>query len=82
MTKPERSTTTSPYTWTRALSDIVNRQITATRLRLFALYGGNDLAGIFMSAAQAEHARRALPRKTDWPYMPTLEPPWYGMFHG
>jgi hypothetical protein len=43
--------------------------------------GGNDLAGIFMSTAQAEKARRALRRKTDWPYLPTPEPPWFGCPH-
>jgi hypothetical protein len=66
---------------THALFDIVNRQLAASDVRLFAIGGGNDLSGIFMSTAQAEEARRALPRKTDWPYLPTPEPPWFGMFH-
>jgi hypothetical protein len=66
---------------TYALFDIVNRQLATSDVRLFALNGGNELAGIFMSTAQAEKARRALPRKTDWPYLPTPEPPWFGMFH-
>jgi hypothetical protein len=66
---------------TYALFDIVNRQMPGTDIRLFALSGGNDLFGIFMSPLQAEHARRALPRKTDWPYLPTSEPKWFGMWH-
>jgi hypothetical protein len=66
---------------TYTLFDIVNRQLAATDVRLFALNGGNDLAGIFMSTAQAEKARRALRRKTDWPYLPTPEPPWFGCPH-
>lgn len=66
---------------THALFDIVNRQLTATDVRFFALNGGNDLFGIFLSTTQAEHARRALPRTSDWPYLPTPEPPWFGMFH-
>jgi hypothetical protein len=43
--------------------------------------GGNDLFGIFMTPEQAERARHALPRKSDWPYLPVPEPPWFGMFH-
>jgi hypothetical protein len=66
---------------TYALFDIVNRQLTASDVRFFAINGGNDLQGIFMSTAEAERARRALPRKSDWPYLPAPEPPWFGMFH-
>jgi hypothetical protein len=46
-----------------------------------AVSGGSDLFGIFMPTAQAEQARGALRRKSDWPYLPTPEPPWFGMFH-
>lgn len=66
---------------TCALFDIVNRQLAGNDVRFFALSGGNELHGIFMSAAQAERARRALPRKRDWPYLPTPEPPWFGQPH-
>jgi hypothetical protein len=66
-------------TW--ALFDIVNRQLAATDIRLYAIDGGNELSGILLTVVQAERARRALPRKTDWPYFPTSEPPWFGMFH-
>ena len=64
-----------------ALFDIVNRQLQDSEIRLFALNGGNDLFGIFMTSAQAEHARQHLEHKSDWPYLPTLEPDWYGAFH-
>jgi hypothetical protein len=63
---------------TYALFDIVNRQLAGTDVRFFALNGGNDLSGIFMSTAQAEKARRALPRERDWPYLPVPEPSGFG----
>lgn len=66
---------------THALFDIVNRQLAGHRLALYAINGGNDLFGTFMTPAQAERARRALPRKSDWPYIPTAEPDWFGMYH-
>jgi hypothetical protein len=64
-----------------ALFDIVNRQLHGSDVRLYALNGGNDLEGIFMTPAEAEKARRALPSKSDWPYLPTSEPEWFGMYH-
>jgi hypothetical protein len=66
---------------TYALFDIVNRQLAGHRLALYAINGGNDLFGIFMTLDQAPRAQRALPRKSDWPYVPTAEPPWFGMYH-
>jgi hypothetical protein len=65
-----------------ALFDIVNRQLASTDVRFYAINGGNDLFGIFMTPEQAERARHALPRMSDWPYLPVPEPPWFGMFHG
>lgn len=70
-------------TWARAtfaLFDIVNRQLSHVEQRLYAINGGNDLFGMFLTPRQVEEARRALPRKSDWPYLPTQEPPWYGEF--
>jgi hypothetical protein len=66
---------------TFAMFDIVNRQLEHTDIRFFALNGGNDLLGIFMTAGQAELARRALPHKSDWPYIVTPEPHWNGAYH-
>jgi hypothetical protein len=66
---------------TFALFDIVNRQLEGTRYRLFAVNGGNDLGGIFLTLERAEAAKKSLPRKQDWPYLPVLKEPWYGQFH-
>jgi hypothetical protein len=66
---------------THALFGIVNRQLASTGVRFYAINGGNDLFGIFMIPEQAERARHALPRKSDWPYLPVPGPPWFGMFH-
>ena len=66
---------------THALFDIVNRQLAPTGVRFHAINGGNDLFGIFMTPEQAERARQALPHKSDWPYLPVSEPPWFGMYH-
>ena len=64
-----------------ALFTIVNDQLASSEHRLFAINGGNDLAGIFLTPAQAEEARGPLSRKLDWPYMPTNQHPWYGQHH-
>jgi hypothetical protein len=66
---------------TFALFSIVNRQLESTKYRFFAINGGNDLGGMFLTLEQAEGATRSLPRKVDWPYLPVLEVPWYGQFH-
>ena len=66
---------------TFALFDIVNRQLEQTDFRFFAINGGNDLGGMFLTHAEAEAARKSLPRKQDWPYLPKLERPWYGQYH-
>jgi hypothetical protein len=49
--------------------------------RFFAINGGNDLGGMFLTPAQAEAAKQSLPRKQDWPYLPTASKPWYGRYH-
>ena len=66
---------------TFALFDIVNRQLERTNRRFFAINGGNDLGGMFLTPAEAEEARKSLPRKNDWPYLPKPERPWYGQYH-
>ena len=67
---------------TQALFKIVNDQLAESEYRLFAINGGNDLGGMFLTQAEVDTARRSLPRKEDWPYLPTLEDPWYGQPHG
>jgi hypothetical protein len=66
---------------THALFSIVNDQLTNSPHRFYAINGGNDLGGIFLTPAESEAARMSLSGKTDWPYMPTLDPPWFGQHH-
>ena len=77
---PELDETTG-NSWGRAAAaffTIVNDQLAETEYRFFAINGGNDLCGIFLTPAQAEASREALPNKSDWPYLPKDEHPWYG----
>ena len=70
--------------WGRAtvvFFSIVNEQLAGTAYRFYAINGGNDLGGMFLTPAQALDARGALPNRRDWPYLPTAEPPWYGQYH-
>jgi hypothetical protein len=64
-----------------ALFTIVNDQLANSEWRLFAINGGNDLGGMFLTSEQAQAAMKTLPNKTDWPYLPTDEHPWYGQHH-
>lgn len=67
--------------WGRAtytLFTIVNHQLSPSPYRFYAVEGGNNLGGVFLTAEQADAARRSLVRKQDWPYIPTLEAPWFG----
>lgn len=67
--------------WARAtvaFFTIINEQLASTAYRFYAINGGNDLGGMFLTPAQAMESRAALPRPQDWPYLPVDEPPWYG----
>ena len=66
---------------THAFFKIVNDQLAKSEYRLYAINGGNDLGGMFLTHTECEAARQSLPRKEDWPYLPTLEHPWYGQCH-
>jgi len=66
---------------TVALFDLVNGQLCDQPFRLWALLGGNDLCGIILSEDEAIKARKKLPRKQDWPYLPRLGDAWLGMHH-
>jgi hypothetical protein len=63
---------------TNAFFAIVNAQLADSEYRFFAVHGGNDLGGMFLTPSQAEAARKGLPRKLDWPYLPNDEHPWHG----
>jgi hypothetical protein len=64
-----------------AFFKIVNDQLFQSEHRLYAINGGNDLGGMFLRQTECEAAKKSLPRKEDWPYLPTLEDPWYGQYH-
>lgn len=66
---------------TFAFFAIINDQLSSSEYRFYAIDNGNGLGGIFLTLAQAMGARGALPKKTDWPYIPTNDAPWYGQQH-
>jgi hypothetical protein len=66
---------------TVAFFTIVNDQLINSQYRFYAINGGNDLGGMFLTPSQAAAAQKALPNKTDWPYVPKDEPDWYGQYH-
>lgn len=60
---------------------IVNDQLANSQYRFYAINGGNDLGGMFLTPSQAAAAQQSLSNKTDWPYFPKDEPEWYGQYH-
>ncbi len=64
-----------------AFFKIVNDQLASSEYRFFAINGGNDLGGMFLTQSELEGARRSIPRPEDWPYLPTIEHSWYGQSH-
>jgi hypothetical protein len=60
---------------------IVNQQLMGASVRFYAVNGGNDLGGLFLTPREAKSAQATLSRKSDWPYLPDLSTPWYGQFH-
>jgi hypothetical protein len=66
---------------TVAFFTIVNDQLQNSPYRFYAINGGNDLGGMFLTPSAAAAAQKALPRKVDWPYVPKDEADWYGQYH-
>jgi hypothetical protein len=66
---------------TYAFFSIVNDQLAGSEYCFYAIHGGNDLRGVFLTPAQARAAHDTLPNRGDWPYLPSDEPPWYGHQH-
>jgi len=66
---------------THTLFKIINDQLSESDYKLYAINGGNDLMGLLLTDSECEAARRSLGHKEDWPYIPTLEHPWYGQNH-
>lgn len=64
-----------------ALFSIVNVQLVNTPYRFYAINGGHDLGGMFLTPEQCEAAKKSLKKKTDWPYLPSAELSWYGQHH-
>jgi len=70
--------------WGRAtyvLFELVNEQLEAAPVRFYAINGGNDLGGMFLTPSQVQEAQLKLARKSDWPYIPELAEPWWGQHH-
>jgi len=70
---PNLDTVTGWGRATAALFSIVNQQLALeqSEYRLYAINGGNDLFGIFLTSQEAEAARHGLSSEQDWPYLPT-----------
>lgn len=66
---------------TYAFFQIVNSQLEGSTHRFYAVNGGNDLDGIFLTPEECEAAKQRISKKKYWPYLPTSEPGWYGQFH-
>ena len=67
--------------WARAsvtFFSIVNASLCQSPHKFYALYGGNDLSGVFFTSEQYSLARQAIERRSNWPYLPVMEPPNYG----
>lgn len=57
----------------------INQQLTNTDVLFYAINADNDLGGMFLTALEVEQAQKLISSKKDWPYIPTLEAPWYGL---
>jgi hypothetical protein len=66
---------------TYAFFKIINDQMASSDHRFYAINGGDDLFGIFLTEKECIAARQTQSRKNDWPYLPTPAHPWYGQFH-
>ena len=59
--------------WSRAtyvFFKLVNDQLADGEVRFYAINGGNDLGGMFLTPGEAKAAQASLPKKSDWPYLP------------
>lgn len=63
--------------WMRATSVlfyIVNSQLVNSDIKFYALNGGNDLGGMFLTVDQYKEANKSLKKDIDKFYLPTLYP--------
>lgn len=78
------SKTSQEQSWanaTFALFYFVNRQLANQSHKFYAINGGNDLGGMFLTEVQYRAAMASLKKKSDWPYIPNQDAPWYGQPH-
>jgi hypothetical protein len=66
---------------TYAFFSVVYQQLPDNGPRFYAINGGNDLGGMFLTADEVAHARAAFKTREDWPYLPTKQAPWFGQEH-
>jgi hypothetical protein len=67
---------------TIAFFDIVNAGLAHATHRFYALYAGNDLAGVFLTEEQYQAARLSIARPWARPWIPVNRPPDYGFAAG
>jgi hypothetical protein len=81
---PDQVDKADSWSWGKAtfvFFHIVNEQLTSTSHGFYAIMGGNDLGGMFLTTDEVDKARKSLPMKRDWPYLPVDQPPWFGEYH-
>lgn len=64
---------------TFAFFHIVNRTLADCPYKFYALYGGNDLFGIFLTASEQEAAIKGIAQPNQRPYLPVDIPPSFGL---
>jgi hypothetical protein len=57
---------------------LVNANLKSSEYKFYALYGGNDLSGMFLTEQQFQAAREAIKNRGQWPWVPVNDPPDYG----
>jgi hypothetical protein len=60
---------------------IVNAQLCDSEITFFAIDADNNLSGMFLAEQEAMAARNIIKSEADWPYIPTLDAPFYGQYH-
>ncbi len=63
---------------TVAFFAIVNANLQASSHKFYALYGGNDLGGMFLTEEEVTAAREAHREPSNWPWLPVNMPPHFG----
>ena len=64
-----------------AFFEIVNSQLTNSDWTFYAFYGSHDFSGMFLTQQEFDRARVKIPKKSDWPYMPTHDDEFNGRPH-